>query len=421
MKRPVFLTLIALILLISSAAAVRAEDNADAPKKPQRTLDCRTCKGTGKTEWKRNALPKMDQQENTEQFWICELCAKEESLNYGIYWEPCKKCEDPGAKQEYDDLVAQRKAFVNWSAEYDKKLGIPLPYITTKHFTIGWQIDKLPCSRETKFQYGLPTKPTYLTQHEAMHIYAMRAEDAYDAHQRAFNLGEDDETDKVEVFWFTNKEDKEVLIGNHRLYKGTRGVNWIQTTSAPAIWEFQKEDWKIDDQLKFTHVHLIGHCLHDKWSHVNPQFPITWTTVGYGHWIEYELYKNSVVHCFHETTPKHDDWGHYNWRYKIYKKVQMGEMPSFPDIIKRNHETFGYNDHAYCFAYVDFLLHYDQEKWLAFQKANRRHKKYEPALEEVYKWSPLMFEEMFKEWVLKYYPRTPAEDDKWVYDPDNPR
>ncbi|MFC1587778.1 hypothetical protein ACFL54_05665, partial [Planctomycetota bacterium] len=115
-------------------------------------------------------------------------------------------------------------------------------------------------------------------------------------------------------------------------------------------------------------------------------------------------------------------WHHKYWRFRIYDMIACGkEIPSFSDIARRNHETFKWIDLVFCFAYIDFMIFYDQEKWIKFQEAQRQCKKPAEAMEKVYDWSPLMFEELFKEWILENYPRSKREDDNWEKPSDNPR
>ncbi|MFC1588195.1 hypothetical protein ACFL54_07790, partial [Planctomycetota bacterium] len=339
--------------------------------------------------------------------------------------QPCPNCNKAKQREKYDTMVAERQEFMAWIKTRHEKLQVELSYLKTKHFIIAWNIQRLPCDRKTKVKYGLPPNPPSLSLHEALHIYAMRAEDYFDVHQEVFNLGEDDELDKVQVFWARNRRERETIQTNHEYYENIYGVMaqyWTGTKGDSATWAERRPDWGSDDNLKYTHAHLVALAIHDKWQRQCPPRPReVWLQHGYAHWMEYKFYRDSRIYCHHETQPQVQSWGHYHWRFKIYKKVAAGEIVTFSDIINRSGDTWGYDEHGFVFAFVDFLIHYDKEKWLEFQKTIRQTFKYAPTVEKVYGWSPMMFDEVFKDWVLAYYPRSKGEDNNWVYDPDNPR
>ncbi|MFC1587387.1 hypothetical protein ACFL54_03670, partial [Planctomycetota bacterium] len=209
------------------------------------------------TSWRFCVKPLMNQQKNTADFWMCTMCIKDKKLNYGIYWKPSKECIVQELKDNYNKLVAVREEFMDESLKRNEKLCVPMEYVRTHHFLIGWNIKEIPCSRQTKVKYGLNPKPPKLTMHEAIHIYAMRAEDCWDHHCRDFKMERMSEKDITEVYWLKTKKQKETVVKNHHHYKGSQ-INRIVVNKNPAIWELLKNDWRHDEQTKFTHVHLIG-------------------------------------------------------------------------------------------------------------------------------------------------------------------
>ncbi|MFC1588538.1 hypothetical protein ACFL54_09515, partial [Planctomycetota bacterium] len=252
-----------------------------------------------------------------------------------------------------------------------------------------------------------------------LHIYALRAEQCWEYHCRDFdNMPLDSEKDITTVFWTKNRADCLTVKRN----SGPAGyVARVQTDRNPVIWKYLKSNWNVDEKIKYEHVHLVGQAIHDKWSHKKAIWPLCWVTIGYGQRMEYLFYKDSIVQDYQETGVESSVWGHYHWRYRTYEFVKKDDAKNYADIVGRNHETYVWKDILFCFAYVDFLIHYDQKKWISFQQAMRRIQKVAPAMENVYEWSPGMFDNIFREWVLKYYPASQGADENWVYDADKPR
>ncbi|MFC1587386.1 hypothetical protein ACFL54_03665 [Planctomycetota bacterium] len=416
MKR--LLPISAVIIIIFMFAALGFAGDGKLQKTPRLKQE----KDPNIMVWKCRAKPYMDQQNNTADYWMCTVDIKDKKLNYGLYWKPSKECTSQKVKDKYAELVEEREEFLEWAELHNEQLKVEMEYIKTQHFLIGWNIKILPCVRRTRVQYGLPQNPAQLNTLEALHIYAMRAEDCWDHHCRDFKMDRMSERDRVTVYWLKNDKQKETVLKNSPGYKGDVRVNRLVAATNPVIWERLHDDWRHDERIKFNHVHLIGMAVHDKWEHKKVPWPINWVTVGYGHRMEYLMFKDSIVRDFQETDVSDTMWGHEHWRYRIFEMIYKEHtIPSFTDIMTRNHETYKWIDLLFCFGYIDYMIFNDQEKWLKFQRAQRACKKTDEAMEKVFNWSPLMFEEMFKEWVLAYYPASREEDERWVYKPNKPR
>ncbi|MFC1588458.1 hypothetical protein ACFL54_09115, partial [Planctomycetota bacterium] len=225
-------SLIILGILLAAAPAVLAGNtitltnaqNLDQEKDPNITV------------WECRVKPYMDQQENTADFWMCTLCIKDEKLNHGIYWKPSPECVSQDLKDKYQKMVEQRKDFLEESQQRSTDLGVDMEYVRTHHFLIAWNIKEIQCTKKTRLKYGMKPKPLILTKHQAIHIYAMRAEDCWDYHCRDFSMDRMAEKDITEVYWLQTGKQKAIVARKHHYYKGQQ-VNRIVTASNPAIWE----------------------------------------------------------------------------------------------------------------------------------------------------------------------------------------
>ncbi len=319
----------------------------------------------------------------------------------------CKICTNPATEQ---GLVERRRLVAEWYGARKQQL---------EDFTRGKGEDFLhikTANLDLNFSaWPLTVGKRKLDNHQLAHLYADRIEALRTEFKRVFELTdrdfprEDDEVSPRMRVWVTRKPGDHRLIAPRATGIGSRGpgVKLMGIQLAYSILHDRKM-YKDDDALHRNIAHTVAHLL---LSSTNDTQWIGnrghgWIDEGVAHYFEYQVDGRCANFCYEEVglNPGSNFKGGY-WRVAVRKLIESGKSRRFTEFYTKNSDQLDFQDHAQAFAAVEFLIgEFGGAKFRDLVRAVKREEPTRDAMQRLYGFGPLMFDEKMSVWVRQNYP-----------------
>ncbi len=376
---------LALLLTTSAPAAVLAQSPSGAdPAAPQQAPQklCFKCKRTGK-------IPCTQHKPEEDVLFCSTYLTKPCCL--GIGFTLCQKCNVEEAKEEWEELKQKRDKWLNVRQAIDKDVGVPLVHLESVHF---------------RLDSGLPSVSTSdrrYDAHRGAHLYIDRLEAVWNLYVKILDVKKERADPKHEIVIFDTVEPFNRYLKKHI---GLGGANIAGHTIRGDVYS-RYVGWKNpsdtpdDAALHSRIVHKTAELLLRKYKTYHPE-PPSWLEEGFCYYCEHTINKDMRTFCFVEVPPD-SSWKHDDWREHVYKEVARKSNPSFADVSAKELNAMDYEDMAFSYSYVDFMITKDMASFRKFVDAIKAGKKTPDAIREVYGWLPVEFEDNWRTYVLQKY------------------
>ena len=218
---------------------------------------CGLCQTTGKLAFE---IPKPVVDQETGAHYCSEVVA-DPALNFGLDYRPCEKCNAPAVQapvqKKYAEDRAAREQWLKERREIDAFLADPknlkLMHCATEHFELAWSIPKVKIGR------------VVWEQHQAMHLYANRLEEAYKLYLDTFGFDHVADENSVRHVFMCFESAKHAQKAQPR-YTGmggtgvTSGVKLVGIKSFFVCWwdkKVNREDLDFHENLVHNAVHMF--------------------------------------------------------------------------------------------------------------------------------------------------------------------
>lgn len=338
-----------------------------------------------------------------------------ESDNHGIDWVPCKRTVDKDLLEkieaEYAAEVAARTAWLAERREIDEvvKAGSPLAHVETTHFMIAWGVPKISVGKKT------------VRDADAALLYAMRMEQTYARFAALTGVVDRDFTKSKHHFYFFEKQ-REAEVAGPR-YAGLSGagtvrraggdshesmvVGWMDKSKTPSDEDFQRH-WIYQLTHQLTAAYYNPYWLKPGEKGLSPLWlndKYGWLGEGLAHWMEWDFDGKATNFSFREQD-LNARWKGPDWRKNVWKAVKAGEMPSFAEAITKPSDALTVEEHAFCYAWVDYLMHIKSTAMAEALKLAKLERPARDILKDAFGLSMLTFEQDWAAWVLEEYAPT---------------
>jgi hypothetical protein len=325
----------------------------------------------------------------------CKACA-------GALNTDCRMCVNAYVEAEME----RRKQLVReWlqkrRTEIDKLVDHEgFAYLSTPHVELTFGIKSLTVGKEK------------LETHALMHLYAERIEALRTMFLTVFELTEADLPNRLSVYMFKDARDHNT-IGPRVTGLGTQnsvGLKLMGPEYAYSMWQ-DTRTIPDDEALHRNIVHCVTHLL---LSQMTPALWLGnhkhgWLDEGVAHWMEDRIGGKCTNYCFEEILMLSGvGFKGGRWRAPVRKLVDEGKGPSFATLSVLNTDQLDYEQHAFAFAYVDFLVTaHGGAKFRDLLRLVKQDKSTRDALQTVYGLNPLTIDPQFQQWVKDNYSLLP--------------
>ena len=277
----------------------------------------------------------------------------------------------------------------------------PFAHLSTKNCELTFAIKSLTVGKEK------------LDTHALMHLYAERIEALRSMFMTVFELTEADLPNRLFVFMFKDARDHNT-IGPRVTGLGTQNSVGLKQMGpdkyAYSMWQ-DPRTIPDDEALHRNIVHMVSHLL------LSQMPPVLWLgnhkhgwlDEGVAHWLEDKIGGKCTNYCFEEILLLAGaGFKGGRWRAPVRKLVDEGKGPTFAALSVLNTDQLDYEQHAFAFAYVDFLVTaHGGAKFRDLLRLVKQDKSTRDALQAVYGWNPLTIDSLFQQWVKDNYSLLP--------------
>jgi hypothetical protein len=359
---------------------------------------CGICKTTG-----RLSLEDLESLKEAEgSVTHCSELIEDAGRHHGIPFYPCPKCKAPSlaaeAREEYEKLRSRKQAWlaeVRKIDEYIDDRRLEISHCATKHFDLVWAIPKMKVGRKT------------LRQHQAMHLYAERLEDAYAEYLKMFELNHvSDQNGQRHQFLIFGKP-----APCHKAMPKYTGIGATNASGAkrlgqPSVmvcwWDKtkNKNDEEFHEFILHNAIHLFITSNHNwKWlarTH-------GWVDAGVAHYFTQRMFGKSRTHCYQEQDETHR-WIHGAWGPEVKKRVLSKSAANFAQTNGKSALIFTAEEHLFSWSWVQFLIeNHPAKDFLRFVRLLKDDQPMREALKRIYGYSMFRFPEVWEEYVKKNY------------------
>jgi len=338
------------ILLFCSGPPARAQE-------PGEKL-CGDCSTTGK-------LPHPHRESVLEQerdVIYCSYWMDRDPDALSMDWVVCANCLTPSVKaraqEEFDREFGKRKQWLtDRRTIVDKVTRTECQHVETEHFVLAWDIPEIKVGRKI---YRL---------HEAMHLYAERAEAAYARIQQLFDITDQDMllSGKVHLYMLETQRAAAALSptvtdlhiqGSWHTYKiGPNHEHCVAWDNPEKV---------LNDE--YRHQFFVHALSHHVFNQVHQGDYTIWIFKRYG-W----MYEGLAFHleslmfgiprltCGQETGHT-TSFRNKKWESLVKKAVMSGDYPPFQEVITYSVDALGDEERRLSWSYVDYLLYLDPRK-----------------------------------------------------------
>lgn len=385
------------LLLLPWFAAWCGAVSAQAPAGPA----CRGCQSIGLVPCGKHGKLLVHEQEAAG----CLQCsvANECKACAGALLIDCKQCEHPGAAGE---LQRRHELARQWLAGRRQSIDAltarePFLHLRSTHFDLVFALKAATVGKEK------------VEPHARMHQFAARLEALRALFVQTFELPPGDLGERHLVCLSDDPKDHAVL-GPQLTGMGTANSVGLKLMGPQYVYSMWQDRRTLPDD-EAVHRNVVHNVTHLLLSEMPPgrflgDKKLGWIDEGVAHWFEDKVVGKCTNFCFEEVLLQAGAGFHGGkWRPAVRKLVDEGKAPLFPTVGGRNTDELSFVEHAFAFAYVDFLL--TAHGGAKFRDLVRRCKSDQPmreALTATYGWSVLQFDDMFQPWVKANYSALPA-------------
>jgi hypothetical protein len=366
------------------------------PAQQPPVVACRVCSNHGTLPCgKHGKLWDVEQPEHGTVFCSvvseCKTCA-------GALAVDCKTCRNTAAEQELarrqqlaKDWLGKRRAAVDAVTDDD-----PLWHLQSRHVDLVFGIRPTTIGKEK------------VDTHPLMHLYADRIEALRDLYLKTFELRDDEQTGRLQIYMFRSGKDQAAIgprvtgIGSGQ----STGTKLMGVDCVYSMWQ-DLRSFPDDDALFRGIVHNVTHLL--LCNTTPPQVlnnrKAGWIDEGVAHWFEDKLTGKCTNICFEEIllVPGTSFKGG-RWRAPVRKLVDEGKVPPFAALSVLNTDQLDFHGHATSFALVDWLLTvHGGAKLRDLVRLVKQDKPIQDALQAVYGLNPITIDAPFHQWVKDNY------------------
>jgi hypothetical protein len=383
------------ILLAATAAPAQEERLREGDKL------CGECRTTGKVAFE---VPK----EVLEQEKGCSSCSEVAAiadLNFGLDYQPCPKCLAPSLqKQVRAEWERDRDRGLDWlksrreiDAFLDDPKHLKLMHCSTEHFELAWSIPKVKVGRVVH------------DQHQSMHLYARRLEEAYATWLETFKLDHVNDQNAVRhvIMCFDSAKHANKAQPKYTGMGGTGitdGIKLMGSTSVYVNW-WNKTKNRDDDEFHEYVLHNVVHLfLCSYYNYFWLARKNGWVDEGLSHWFTDRRFGKCRTHCFQEQDEA-SQWILSAWRPEVRKRVAADKLPVFAEVIVKHGETLTAEEHLFVWSWVQYLIDgFGPERFVQLLRGLKEQVPLRDVLQSAYGVSPFQFIENWKKYVIETYP-----------------
>ncbi|HEX6811833.1 MAG TPA: hypothetical protein VF384_09450 [Planctomycetota bacterium] len=359
-------------------------------------VTCRDCTNHGCVPCKKHG--KLLAQEQAAGTLFCSL-ATECKTCQGALTTDCTMCVNAHVEAE---MQRRKQLAREWlqkrRTDVDKLLAEhePFAYLSAKNVELTFAIKSLTVGKEK------------LDTHALMHLYAERIEALRTMFLTVFELTEADLPNRFSVYMFREARDHNT-IGPRVTGLGNANSVGLKSMGPEYVFSMWMDPRSIpdDEALHRNIVHMVTHLL---LSQMPPAMWLGnhkhgWLDEGVAHWFEDKIGGKCTNYCFEEILLlAGSGFKGGKWRPAVRKLVDEGKGPSFATLSSLNTDQLDYEQHAFAFAYVDFLVTmHGGAKFRDLLRLVKQDKPTRDALQTVYGSSPLTIDPQFQQWVKATY------------------
>ncbi|MFH0945379.1 MAG: hypothetical protein V2A76_09300 [Planctomycetota bacterium] len=393
MKTP---TLLSALLILGGPMAMAQE--------PGEKL-CGDCQTTGKI-----AAPHRESVLEREKDVIyCSYWMDRDPEKLCMDWIVCPKCLTPSvqarAQKEFDLEFSKRKEWLEKRrAVVDRVTRKECWHVETEHFLLSWNIPEIKVERQV------------IKLHDAMHLYAERAEEVYDKIQELVGVTDQQMLGgKINFYMLETQREAKSLAPT--VTDLAFGGTWHTYKVGPDHHEsvaWDNPEKVLDDEHRHQYyVHAISHHVFNE---VHEGNYTIWTFKRYG-WVyeglafhmEYLMFGPPKMTCGQETGQSTNYRGK-SWEVLVKKAVLAGEDPPFQEVITRSVDALSDEERRVSWSYIDYLMHLDAKKMpqmLSLMKGPQLPTR--DCLKQAYGLSVGQFVDGWKEYVKETYSLRPRK------------
>lgn len=376
--------------LVAMSTGVSAQDGAP----------CRACLGAGVV-----ACGKHGRQLALEQAAHVQHCsvAGECKACSGALALPCRQCN---RAETATDLVRRQALAQEWLQGRRRAIDAltkasTFQHLATTHFDLVFRLD------------GCTVGTEKLDAHARMHLYGARLEALRELFRETLQLEPGDLPARCLVCMSQEQKDHGVL-GPRLCGMGTAnsvGLKLLGPEFVYSMWH-DRRTLPDDEAVHRNIVHNVTHLLLKQVSE-----PLWfgnhkhgWIDEGLAHWFEDRVVGKCTNFCYEEILLEAGaGFRGGKWRPAVRKLVDEGKAPGFPSLAGLNTDQLKFDQHAFVFAYIDYLLAvHGGRKLRDLVKALAGGQSIHEAMVATYALSPIQFDDVFLPWVkANYSPQPP--------------
>jgi len=325
----------------------------------------------------------------------CKTCG-------GVLMVDCTQCN--GGEREVE-LRRRRQLAQDWLAARRQAIDAltarePFLHFASPHYELAFSLNPATIGTEK------------VDSHARMHTHGERLEALRALFVRLLELTDADLPDRMTVVMSEQAADHAIL-GPRLTGLGTAnsvGLKLMGPEYVYSMWSDQRS-MPDDDAVHRNVVHNVTHLL---LSQMKPALFLGnkqhgWIDEGVAHWFEDQVTGKCTNFCFGEIllqSPASFRGG--RWRPVVRKAIDEGKPLAFAAVSAKNTDQLVYLEHAFAFAFVDFLLQaHGGAKFRDFLRLVKADQPTRDALPRIYGLTPLSFDGAFATWVKEHYTLQP--------------
>ena len=315
----------------------------------------------------------------------------------------CRHCANAPAEAA---LVERQRLAREWLAGRRKLVDAvtarePFLHLQTTHFDVSSTLKPVVLGRDK------------IDQHGRLHLYGTRLEQLRTKFLATFELVDADVPDRMLVVLSEEQKDQQ-LLGPRLTGLGPAGAIGLKLMGPEYVYTVfhDRRTMPDDEALHRNVVHNVTHLLLSQmrtamWlgNHAHG-----WLDEGIPHWFEETIVGKCTNFCFEEillATPASFKGG--KWRPAVRKLVDEGKAVPFAAMASKNSDQLSFVEHAFSFAFVDFLLATQGgAKFRDFLRLVKKDTPTREALQSAFGYNPLTIDAPFLAWVKEHYSPLPG-------------
>ena len=384
------LALLVVVSGLSGLASLRAQDPTDP------VVICRMCKNQGRKDCSKHGKALLLEHEadvkSCSVVAVCKTCE-------GALAVDCTQCKNEPVEAE---LLRRRALVAEWLQQKRARVAAAkgvasFLYLETTHYDLTFSLRAATVDKKK------------IDPHALMHLYGQRLETLRSLYATTLGLTDVDLPDRMRIYMFDDLADHGV-IGPQETGMGNALSSGIKLMGPEFVYSMHQERRTMADDEK-VHRNIVHSVTHLLLSQMRPMkflgnIQHGWLDEGVAHWFEEKLTGKCMNFCFEEVLLQPGaGFKNGHWRVPVRRTVDAGEAMSFASLSTLNTDQLTFEQHAFAFAFVDFLITgHGGAKFRDFLRLVKAGTATRDALKTTYGWSPLSIDEVFRAWVQANYP-----------------